>query len=181
MQTILYVSLTANGRLGQSGGGHASPPQIQADFAALARRSGNVIIGRRTYELLGSQAAFTQALAGVTIIVVSGRAQAPGDVTMASSPQEALRALGDRGFAAPVVGGGAQLDGAFLSEGLADELYVNIMPSITGSGPVLPVADTTEATLRLIDTKRLAGGLLQLHYAIQPREGKRGQQGAGNV
>lgn len=40
MKTILYVSLTADERLGQSDrSAHAIPPEILADFVALARRS----------------------------------------------------------------------------------------------------------------------------------------------
>jgi dihydrofolate reductase len=158
MQTTLYASLTANGYLVRAGGDHEIPPPLLADFLAHVRRCGNVVVGRRTAELLhagGSPAAFV----GIDVVVLS-HTPGPG---VATSPEEALRLLTARGHTEALLGGGASANTSFLERGLVNDIYLNVVPVLTPAGPALPAAPQP-ADLRLLDVRQLAGSAVQMHY-----------------
>ena len=82
-----------------------------------------------------------------------------------ASPQEALHHLERKGFETALVGGGAELDSAFLSQGLVDEIFLNIEPVMMNGGSFLAMDGAAEARLRLDGTARL-GDVVQLHYRV---------------
>ncbi|MGN9913903.1 dihydrofolate reductase family protein [Phytohabitans sp. LJ34] len=158
MQTTLYASLTANGFLVRAGGEREIPAPILTDFLGHVRRCGNVVVGRRTAELIratGSPAEF----AGINVVVLSRN---PGR-GVATSPEEALRLLAARGHAEALLGGGAGANASFLERGLVDDIYLNVVPVLTPAGPALPAAPQP-ADLRLLDVRQLAGSAVQMHY-----------------
>lgn len=106
MKTILWATLTANGNYAQSTPDH--PPQREAleDFASYAKKAGNFIVGRRTFE--GSQAESNRkvddvdkAFAGVDIVIVSRRDLKIPGVTRVATPKEALTFLKQKGAMKP--------------------------------------------------------------------------------
>jgi dihydrofolate reductase len=161
MKTILYMTLTANGRIAQANGSHPVPKEILGDFIRIAGRVGNLIVGSRTYGLMRDIAS-RPGLPKIKLVVVT-HAHSKSGVATAGSPQEALSFLEHEGFDAGLVGGGAQLDSSFLSQGLVDEIYVNIEPSVS-KGNLCAVSDGFEAELRLDGTTRLSDCVVQLHY-----------------
>ena len=61
--------------------------------------------------------------------------------------------------------GGAELAGQALAAGLVDEIQLFLVPAIVGGGKRALPADV-QAPLRLIATRRFAGGVVYAHYAV---------------
>lgn len=167
MKTILWATLTANGNYAQSG--PANPPKKEAleDFAAHAKAAGNFIVGRRTFEGMrgnGGPGPFGE----VDIVVVSESASEIPGVTVAKSPEEALRYLKDNGYSTAVISGGAELHNSFLGKNLVDELVFNVAPALEGKGlnVVIDREEYRTRQVQLLDCKPLGGGVVQLRYAI---------------
>lgn len=171
MKTILYMTLTANGYFAQADEAHAIPKEILGNLSQLLVKIGNIINGRRTYlmgrqsyDLLRRQAA-QEGLAIEVVIVSDVPLEAEG-ICVVRSPQEALEHLGQKGVGTAVVAGGGQLDSAFLSQGLIDEIYLNILPTMPNNGGVLATTNGFEAGLQLLGTTKLSDNILQLHYEV---------------
>jgi dihydrofolate reductase len=165
MNTILYVSLTTNGYVVQPDAVHPIPKEILANFRQVVQKTGNLINGRRTYELTRAGGAL-DALSHVTYVVVSHEQLTAEGVEVVASPEAALQYLEQKGFRTALVGGGAGLDASFLSQGLVDEVYLNVEPSLTGAGLTIPGASGAHVALSLIETTRLSDSIVQLHYVV---------------
>ncbi|MFI6502476.1 hypothetical protein [Nonomuraea typhae] len=149
MRTILYASITPDGRLHRAEGGHRVPPAILMDFLAAAREAGNLIMGRGTFSLMAGP----PELAGVDIVVLSRRRRVIEGAHLAASPAEALHHLEALGHSTALLAGGAAAYASFMREGLVDEVRLNLLPS--GGEPV-----------RLLRTRNLSDGTLQVAAAV---------------
>ncbi|MGA9762958.1 MAG: dihydrofolate reductase family protein [Gaiellaceae bacterium] len=165
MKTVLYVTLSANGLVTQADGTHPIPPEILRDFAQHVQRAGNVVVGRRTFELMAAQGA-SGAMAGIATVVVTGSGLKVDGIEVAASPQEALELLERRGCETALVGGGAALDASFLALGLVDEICLNIEPVLMSKGLALESGADRAISLRLVGTATLGENVVQLRYDI---------------
>jgi dihydrofolate reductase len=165
MKTILYLTLSANGLITQADEAHTVPPEILGDFVQRIMGAGNVVIGRRTFELMGAQMAQSAFSAIETVVVSRSPSQAQG-VVFAASPREALEHLEREGFETALVGGGAELDASVLSEGLVDEIYLNLEPIVTSKGIALGAGDD-HSDLHLDETVKLSDDIVQLRYKLR--------------
>ena len=127
---------------------HPIPNEILANFRQVVQKIGNLINGRRTYELARAGGAL-DALSHVAYAVVSHEQLTVEGVEVVASPEAALHYLEQKGFRTALVGGGAGLDASFLSQGLVDEVYVNVEPSLTGAGLTIPGASGAHVALKL--------------------------------
>ncbi|AKG37047.1 dihydrofolate reductase family protein [Paenibacillus durus] len=169
MKTTLWATLTANGNYAQSS--PENPPKKEAldDFAAHAIAAGNFIVGRRTFEgMLENGGVGDGPFADLDVVVVSGNAGDLPGVTIARSPQEALNYLQQKGHQTALIGAGADLHNAFLSQGLVDEVIFNVAPVMEGKGLNLLIdKDNYQYKhVQLLDCKPLGSGVVQLRYAI---------------
>jgi dihydrofolate reductase len=171
MRTVVWATLTANGNYARASAAHPPTQQALEDFAAQAKRAGNFIVGRRTFEGFQSDSSRRAAgadntFAGTDIVLVSGaRLEAPG-VVSTSSPADALAHLERKGHDTALVAGGATLINAFLAQGLVDELVVNIVPALESQGLKLHLPDEQYADLTLLESSELGGGVGQRRYAL---------------
>lgn len=92
---------------------------------------------------------------------------------------QALRALGDRGARWVLCEGGPTLNAALLADGLVDELFLTIAPTLVGDAPLRIVEGALPEPLavELVELRSHAGELL-LRYAIQPTRGQEGSPAA---
>lgn len=173
MKVILWATLTANGNYARSTPAHPPRPQALADFAAQVGTVGNFIVGRQTFREFQSQPQRSAEGAGDTFaradIVVVSRSLAAAGPTVARSPREALAHLEKRGHAAALLAGGEQLHNAFLAEGLVDELCLDLAPVLEDEGLRLHLPPGGFASLQLLATQDLGGGVLQVRYALHAR------------
>jgi dihydrofolate reductase len=165
MRTVLYVTVSANGLVTQADETHPVPPEILRDFAQQVQRAGNVVVGRRTFELMAAQGA-SGAMAGIATVVVTGSGLKVDGIETAVSSQEALELLERRGCETALVGGGAALDASFLALGLVDEISLNIEPVLTNAGLALESGADRAISLRLVDTATLGDNVVQLRYDV---------------
>jgi riboflavin biosynthesis pyrimidine reductase len=103
---------------------------------------------------------------GVELVIVSHVPLPADSISFAASPREALQHLDQKGFDTALVGGGAQLDSAFLSQGLVDEIYLNLEPIMVNKGMMLAVGEGSGVSLQLIGTTKLGDNISQLHYRV---------------
>ncbi len=133
-------------------------------YNTFVKKHGNIILGRRTYDLMCSDGTFDNMGSPFTVILSHQRLES---VATATSAKEAVRLITKKGFEAAVVGGAAATNGSFLKEGLLDELYLDIDPTILGEGlPLFAGAGEHQCKLELLESKE-EGGVIQLHYKIK--------------
>jgi dihydrofolate reductase len=165
MNTVLYMSLTANGCFAKAGTTRPIPKEILVNFAQSAGKFGNLIIGRHTYDSMKAQLN-QRAFPDIELIVVSRSILKYEEGKVAASPLEALHYLEQKGFSTALVGGGAQLDSCFLGQGLIDEIYLNIEPLLARSDTFV-ISENLDSNLNLVSVNKLGDNTLQLQYKVE--------------
>lgn len=170
MKVILYMAITANGIIAKEDDSSEFLTETEAEsYMDAVKGAGALIIGRRTYEVLSAQPEFEEFLkAGVKIVAVSHDSTLTlkdSKHVIAHSPQEALELFKE--FNEVVVAGGAKLNASFMEEGLIDEMYLDIEPSILGKGIPLFNGNDFEKNLKFLGHKMLSDNEIQLHYKVE--------------
>jgi dihydrofolate reductase len=167
MKVTLYMAITANGYVAGMGDETPWSQEEWEAYGAFVREKGNLIIGRRTYELMAQEDEFSR-VGNPTVVVVS-RWLTPSEtdhMTVVQSPEDALAALEARGFREAVVGGGSMLNAGFLRAGLLDEAMLDVEPYFFGSGIRLFSDIDTTTALTLLDIRKLSDSVVRLHYRV---------------
>jgi len=166
MKVILYMAITANGFIAKNNDDTSWISRDEWNSYSLAtRNAGGLIVGRRTYDILTKQPEFSE-LKDVKLVAVS-----ENDFETLSEnhfvvhlPKEALEHF--IGLEEVIVAGGGTLNASFLSEGLVDEIYLDVEPIIFGQGiPVFKGKDF-ECELEFLGQKKITDGEIQLHYRV---------------
>ena len=149
MKVILYMAITANGIIAKDDDtADFLTKEESASYVSMVISTGNLIIGRRTYEVLSMQPDFSVKDTGHLV---------------AHSPQKALAFVASD---AVVVAGGAMLNAAFLGENLVDEVYLDVEPAFLGKGMPLFSGKDFERRLELLGIKNISKNEIQLHYKV---------------
>jgi dihydrofolate reductase len=169
MKKILYMAITVNGMIaGRDDDTSFVSVNEWKSFKAMAKKTGNLIIGRKTYDVMHAGAEFTM-LSKLNVVVVSNhltRTKAATSVQFVDSPEKALSALAEQGFKTVMIAGGGKLNAAFMQKGLIDEIYLDVMPSVLGQGIPLFREAAFSSKLKLLGIKKLARDEIQLHYKV---------------
>lgn len=166
MKVILYMAMTANGFIARTDNDTSFISKEEWNsYSAAVQAAGNVIIGRRTYDIITKQPEF-QEFKNVKVVIVSHESFEPlgENHIIASSPEKALGLLKD--FDEVIVAGGATLNASFLKENLIDEICLDIEPTLLGAGIPLVSDSGFEKSLKLLGTKQISGNEIQLHYQV---------------
>lgn len=171
MKTILWATLTANGNYAQSGPNRPPKKEALEDFATQAKKAGNIIVGRNTFEGFQSDPNrkvddADNVFAGIEMVVVSGKGLEIPGVKSAASPRAALDYLEQKGYETALLSGGESLHNAFLDQNLVDELIFNFAPTLESEGLKILLTEDQYKEVKLLDFKDIGGGLIQLHYAL---------------
>lgn len=137
-------------------------------FCELARKFGNFIVGRRTYEVVkewDSGYNFDD-LVGVEKVVISQDQNFKLDegYILANSPQDALAKLSR--LENVLVTGGAHINSAFAEANLLDEIILNVEPVFIGKGIQLFAPKDFEMKAKLISADKTENGIVTLKYEI---------------
>ncbi len=171
MKTILYMAVTVNGKIADANDNTSWTSKEDWDgFRAMCRKTGNAIIGRRTYDMVKKEG--TQLGDILTVVLTHDPAllsqQSPHTIFTDKPPIDILAMLEKKGFKEALVAGGGILNSAFLKESLIDEMYIDIEPLILGRGIPLFSDGDFEARLKLIGVKTLTNRqTIQLHYQVK--------------
>jgi len=166
----IYIAITPNGMIAKLDDDTTWISQIEwGMFSRFVNDHGNMVIGRRTYEILVAHDEFKRPeLGSIRTVVLSDTridVHEPSHVSVAYSPSEALAQLKE--FNKVVIAGGGNMNSSFMRDGLVDELFLDIEPIVFGSGiRVFDDADF-EANLELVEVLRYAQDGVQLRYRVK--------------
>ena len=166
MQVILYMATTVNGYIAKENDETPWSDEEWLSFSRFVKEVKNIVIGRRTYEIMKSNDEFGKIGNPFTVVVSKEDFAHNSNFAIAKSPKEALKILEEKGFAKALVTGGGMLNSSFMKENLIDEIYLDIEPLVFGKGIKLFSDNNFDAKLELIETKSLSQNTIQLHYRI---------------
>jgi len=170
MRIILYMAITIDGYIANENDDTGWISKKEWDSYSLAvRTAGNVVIGHRTYNIITKQPEFRE-FKDVRVVVVSHQnfKTLSSNHIVVKSPGEAIELL--KNFKEIVIAGGGNLNSAFLSEDLVDEIYLDIEPIILGKGIKLFADTNFETKLELMEIKNFSKSEIQLHYLVKKRK-----------
>jgi len=168
MSTAIYIAITPNGMIARA---DESADWISESewklFSKFVNGHGNMIVGKRTYEILLAHGEFARPeLSAIATVVLSDVPLAVEDPNhaVARSPAEAIALL--EGHETIVIAGGGRMIGSFMKENLVDELYLDIEPIVFGKGITLFEGAEFEATLKLKGVQQIGENEIQLRYEV---------------
>lgn len=167
MKVSLYMAVSTNGMIAKGDNDTSWISKEEWDSYSLAvRTAGNVVMGRRTYEIITKQPEF-QEFKDVRVVVVSSKSfkTLNSNHIAVNSPIKAIKSL--KNFKEIIIAGGSILNTSFLGDNLVDEIYLDIEPVILGRGIKLFEDIDFETSLELIETKKLSHNEIQLHYRVK--------------
>ncbi len=164
------MAMTVNGRIaGVDDDTSWTSKEDWNGFRAMCKKVGNAVIGRRTYEMVKKES--TQLGDILTVVLTHDPAllskQSQNTIFTDKHPRDIIAILEKKGFKEALIAGGGILNGAFLKEGLIDELFIDIEPLILGRGIPLFADGDFEPRLKLVDVKTLSNHqTVRLHYKV---------------
>ncbi len=166
MKTILMMATTINGKIARPDGSTDWSKEDWDNFVSIAKRIGCVIIGKNTYDIAKKEGSM---ISGVYTVVMTHAPQKNdiNDIFFTSaSPREILRQLEQKGYSEVLVAGGGNVNAQFLNQKLINEIIIDVEPKIFGTGVSLFAENHFEASLELLDVKKLNSNTISLHYKV---------------
>jgi dihydrofolate reductase len=165
MKVILYMAMTVNGMIATTRDNTPWSKVEWKSFNRFIKKRKNIIIGRRTYELM-KKSGDLSGLDKIYVIVVSSRDKKSSECIFVTTPRMALEVAKKIGFKEVVIAGGSKLNASFVKEGLIDDIYLDVEQMIFGKGVNLFGGEDFHVKLRLVGTRKLSPGIIQLHYKV---------------
>lgn len=168
MKTIIYMASTINGFIAKKDDNTDFVSEVEWNsFRRMMTNTGNMVIGRRTYEIMRDGEEFKN-LENIRVVIVSSKDFKTNidNHSIVKSPKDALAILEKERFDKILVAGGGSLNASFMAENLVDEIYLDIEPIAFGKGTPLFAENDFEAKLKLLGTKKLSDDEIQLHYQV---------------
>ena len=167
MKVVLYMATTIDGFVAKKNGDSdwVSPSDTPI-FEEKIKEAGCIVMGRRTYEVSGSDFPYKGAL---NIVMTSNgnlKSNDPNVLFLNKHPKDVIEVVKKKGFQTLLIIGGGNLNGSFLKEGLIDEIYIDIHPLVLGSGIKLFEKCEVDVKLKLLDIKPLKNDLILLRYKV---------------
>ncbi len=166
MEVIIYVAVSANGLvLLATADNYHTPVALLQDCVGLAHQTGNMVIGKHTYELFFSNPNAKEAFTGVDVVVLSsGENEVVEGITFLTDIESVIKFYEEKGHSKIFVAGGTYTYQSFIKGGYADELYVNYLPLLTGMGMPLVSEASINKTFHVVESKALTEDIIQIHY-----------------
>ncbi len=165
MKVCLYMAVSANGFIATANDKTPWSDEEWASYREMVTTAGNLVIGRRTYEIMREGDEFAKIGNPLTVVVTSDKSKhATENFVFADHPRLALQIIRENGFATALVAGGSQLNRSILTTGLIDEFYLDVEPFLFGQGLPLFAPSDLCLKLTLATIKHLGPNTVQLHY-----------------
>ncbi len=162
MKVILHLATSCDGFIAKKDGDSdwVSPTDSKI-FLKRAKSSDAIIIGRKTFEQYKGD---LYPIPHIYNIVLTKKKASYKNTICATSPRQALQIAKKLGLKNILVAGGGKTSAAFLKASLIDEIFLNVHPLALGSG--ISVFEGLQSTkkIKLIGSKLLGQGLVELHY-----------------
>jgi dihydrofolate reductase len=167
MKVILYMAISLDGFVaGKDDDTLWVLEEEYTEFRKMAKKLGNAIYGRRTYDL-GIKDNIPPLEGAHNVVVTHNpiKDYTPYHFTN-KSPKEIVNELKEKGFEEIMVSGGGEINGLFAKEGLIDEIYLDVEPSLLGEGIKLFGNEKVKLNLELLESKKFGKDTIQLHYKV---------------
>lgn len=166
MKVILYMAISADGFICDVNGVTPWSDEEFKEFYKFVKKSGNLIIGRKTYEIMKKNGEIKN-IKDVKIIVVSRKLKLDNeDINCVDSPDKAVELLLKNGFVNLIIGGGAELNTSFMKEKLIDGVILDVEPAFLGKGKRIFTEGRFENMLEFISEKNISG-FMQTRYKVR--------------
>lgn len=130
----------------------------------------HLIWGRKTYEeVLSWGDKYWNDLKKFPVIVVgtSSPERIEDNVTVCSSPKEALQLVQSWGYQRALLSGGPSINASFVNAGFVDEIILNCSPVFIGSGKHFLGDIEKDVFVELLENKVLENDSLMLRYKVK--------------
>ncbi|MBI4099681.1 dihydrofolate reductase family protein [Candidatus Microgenomates bacterium] len=171
MKVILYMVISVNGIISKKDGiEDFISLRGWEEAVKLAKKYGNLIWGRRTYEnafkvLRQSDLDQIKAVDKIVISENKNLKLIPGFHRI-ESPEKAIDYLEKKGFKTSLLDGGATLNSFFAKSKMIDEIIFLVEPVVVGDGIPVFASEDFEIKLELLQSEKLDGRILKLQYSV---------------
>lgn len=165
MKIFLYMATTANGYIAKEDNETPWSKEEWNNFSKKIKEVKNLIIGRKTFDIMKKGNEFQKIGNPFTIVVSKKKGNDP-NFEFADSPEKALEILKEKGASEALIAGGSKLNSSFMQKKLIDEIYLDIEPLIFGKGIPIFEKNNLDIKLELIKTRKLSKNTIQLHYKV---------------
>lgn len=167
MKTIMYMAMTVNGYIAQENNQTPWSDPIWNGYYALIKEKGNIILGRRTYEIMTNAQEFDLLGNPCTVVLTHNLSFSPKEnVSFVNFPKDALALLEKKGFTEAILGGGSGVNASFLRDNLIDELWLDIDAKIFGRGIKLFSDIDLIVSLKLLELQKLEDDVIRVKYLL---------------
>ncbi len=167
MKTVLYLGQTINGYIADEKDSTPWSKEEFAEFHSTIVKAKNIMVGRRTYEVMDKYGEFKKCGDPFTVIITRSRKFRPREnLAVVNSPSAAVRAVKSKGFKVAFMSGGSKIATSFMEQGLIDEVWIDIEPLIFGKGVPILQKSKLNVKLRMFKTKRISNNTIQLCYKV---------------
>lgn len=135
-------------------------------YAEMVKEVGNIIIGRKTYEIMKDGEFERIGSPFVIVITQQENSESLSNMVFVKTPEEALEAVEGKGFTETMVNGGTTIINLFAQKKLFDEIYLDVEPFVFGNGKPLFPQSNLELKLTLEEVKKIGENSIQLHYKV---------------
>ncbi|MBB1138156.1 dihydrofolate reductase family protein [Myroides sp. WP-1] len=166
MKVTLIANISANGKvLLTNNTNYHEPREALLFFIQYANQIGNIIIGRKTYDVLERIPGSTKKVfPNAEVVMVSESIPSINDLKVVNSAAKAMKYLKDKGFKEILVGGGTAVYNLFLDQELVTDLIFNYIPILVGNGGILGESENLSTVFSVKEKKMLTSEILQVHY-----------------
>jgi dihydrofolate reductase len=165
MKVILYMAITTNGMIaGPKDDTSFVSKEDWKGFQDVVRKYGNLVVGRRTYEIMQNEPIPPCQY----VVMTSRKRKDTKDAHFTNQrPKSIIQWLKKKGFNIVLVAGGGKLNQTFMEAGVIDEIHLDIEPKILGKGTPLFQEGKFDANLELVSVKNISKNTIHLHYTVK--------------
>ncbi|MBI2096634.1 MAG: dihydrofolate reductase [Candidatus Sungbacteria bacterium] len=165
MKITLHLGISVDGFIAKpNGDSDWVAPADEVLFKNRAKEAGCLVVGKRTFEQY--QGTIYTVDGVINIILTSKPDPKITNVLSATSPIAAVELAKEKGCADVLIAGGTRTSTAFLEANLIDEILFSVHPLILGQGMKPFEGGIFEKSVKLLDSRNLEDGLVELHYEV---------------
>ncbi len=167
MTKVLYIAASLNGFIATPDDDTPWSNELWENYYAYIKKVGNIIVGRRTYEMMDEVGEFAKLNNPFTVVVTKQDIFKNSEkIRFVNSIEDALNEVEEMGFHTAVLGGGSQLNTSALKSGLIDEIEIDIEPFVFGKGVPLFGSSNVELDLKLQSVDKINQNTIHLRYKV---------------
>ena len=166
MKTLLYMAMSVNGCVADHKGHTPWSKDEWKRFKKIVQSCGNIIVGRRTYDIMKKYHEFERI--GFPYLIIVSRESASKskkEGLFVNTPREAVRMVRAAGYKKALIAGGTELNSHFIRHDLVDEIRLDVEPLLFSQGLPLLKAGPFTKKLKLIGLEKYKNGVA-LHYKL---------------